>query len=176
LHKGQGELPASAQRVLAGLVEYLGEFTLVEFKSPSDTLWAGDFQTFLAYAWLYRAQNEPLFAPERLHLLVIAPRLTKPYRDELRVLGVTVQQQAPGIWRPQGGQVLHPTWVLETEELAGLSHPLLTLFSPKFLQDAAATYDALERGGYIEMVTYLKGQKGDAARFELCRLSRPPRP
>ena len=40
---------------MAGLLEYLGELTLVEFKSPSDTLRAGDFQIFLPYALLYRA-------------------------------------------------------------------------------------------------------------------------
>src|SRR6202049_1878407 len=45
LHQEQGELPPSARRILAGLVEYLGVFTLLEFKSPSDTLRAGDFQT-----------------------------------------------------------------------------------------------------------------------------------
>src|SRR5437773_11256859 len=41
LHKEQGELPAGARQVLAGLVERLSEFTLLEFKSPSDTLRAG---------------------------------------------------------------------------------------------------------------------------------------
>jgi hypothetical protein len=62
---------------------------LLEFKSPSDTLRPGDFQTFLAYALLYRAQNEPLLEPNKLHLLVLAPRLTRPYREEMQVLGVT---------------------------------------------------------------------------------------
>src|SRR5436305_90193 len=60
LQKEQGELPPSARQILAGLVEYLDEWTLLEFKSPSDTLRAGDLQTFLAYALLYRAQNQPL--------------------------------------------------------------------------------------------------------------------
>ena len=58
LWKEQGELPASARQILAGLAEYFGSYTLLEFKSPSDTLRAGDFQTFLAL--LYRAQNQPL--------------------------------------------------------------------------------------------------------------------
>ena len=48
--------------------------------------------------------------------------------------------------------------MLETEELAGLSHPLLTLFGPRFLADAAGTYDALQQGGYTEMVTYVAQQ------------------
>jgi hypothetical protein len=155
LQKGQGELPPKAQRVLAGLAEHFGELTLVEFKSPSDTLRAGDFQTFLAYAQLYRAQHEPLREPSRLHLLVLAPQLTRPYRDELRVLGVTAQPEGPGTWRLHGGLAVHPTWVLETQELAGLSHPLLTLFSPRFLEDGVGTYDALRRGGYTELVVYL---------------------
>ena len=157
MHKELGELPASARQVLAGLVEYLGEYTLIEFKSPSDTLRAGDFQTFLAYALLYRAQNHPLLAPSRLHLVVIAPRLTQPYRDELRTLGVTAEQQEPGIWRLHGAMA-HPTWVLETEELAGLNHPLLTLVSPTFLENGVATYEMLHQGGYTDVVVYLAQQ------------------
>ncbi len=158
LHKEQGELPQSARQILAGLVEYLGEFTLLEFKSPSDTLRAGDFQTFLAYALLYRAQNHSLLDPSQLHLLVLAPRLTKPYREELLKMGVTAQPQDPGIWRLQGGMAVHPMWVLETEELAGLSHPLLTLISPTFLENRLATYDLLRHGGYTNVVVYLAQQ------------------
>ncbi len=48
--------------------------------------------------------------------------------------------------------------MLETEELAGLSHPQLTLFSPRFLKDAVRTYDALRQSGYTEMVIYLAQQ------------------
>lgn len=87
-------------------MEFLGELTLLEFKSPSDTLRAGDFQTFLAYALLYRAQNQPLLDPDRLHLLVLAPHLTSLYQEELQVLGVTAQGIEPGIWRLQKGERL----------------------------------------------------------------------
>ncbi len=158
LQKEQGELPASARQILAGLVEYLGEYTLIEFKSPSDTLRAGDFQTFLAYALLYRSQNHPLLDPRQLHLLVLAPRLTKPYRKELRTLGVKARQEQPGIWRLQGGLIVHPQWVLETAKLAGLNHPLLTVVSPNFLENGVATYEALRQGGYTDMVVYLAQQ------------------
>jgi hypothetical protein len=114
LLKEAGELPASARQVLAGIVEYLNEITLLEFKSPSDTLRAGDFQTFLGYAFLYRAQNHPLLDPSKMNLLVIAPKLTKPYREELRTLGVAAQVAEPGTWRLEEGMV-HRTRVLETE-------------------------------------------------------------
>jgi hypothetical protein len=148
VRKQEGELSEDARRILAGLAEYLNELTLLEFKSPSDTLRAGDFQTFLAYALLYRAQNEPLLAPERLHLLVLAPRLTAPYREELRVMGVTPRQEQPGIWALEGGVVNHRTWVLETGGLAGLEHPLLTLFSPQFLSQGVQTAAQLQQAGY----------------------------
>jgi hypothetical protein len=48
--------------------------------------------------------------------------------------------------------------VLETGELAGPGHPLLTLFSPQFLADRVSTYDALRQGGYTELVVYLAQQ------------------
>jgi hypothetical protein len=86
------------------------------------------------------------------------PRLTRPYRDELQVLGVTAEQQAPGIWRLQSGPVIHPTRVLETEALAGLNHPLLTLFSPRFLADRVAVYDTLSQGGYTNVIVYMAQQ------------------
>jgi hypothetical protein len=90
--------------------------------------------------------------------LLIAPRLTRPYRDELQTLGVTPQRVEAGIWRLQGGLVVHPTWVLETEELAGLDHPLLTLVSPKFLAEGVPTYELMRQGGYTELVVYLAQQ------------------
>jgi hypothetical protein len=158
LRKEQGELPQEARQTLAGLAEHFGELTLLELKSPTDTLRAGDFQTFLAYTLLYRAQNQPLLGPSNLHLLVLSPRLTGPYREELRVLGVTPQPQEPGVWRLEGGLAVHPTWLLETEELAGVSHPLLTLFSPTFLRAGVSTYEALHQAGYTTLVVYLAQQ------------------
>jgi hypothetical protein len=158
LQKEQGELSDSARRILAGLAEHLGEYTLLEFKSPSDTLRAGDFQTLLAYALLYRAQNHPLLEPGRMHLLVLAPRLTRLYREELATLGVTAQEEEPGVWRLQGGGILPPTWVLESERLAGLGHPLVTLFSPEFLANRVAVYEQMRQGGYTNLWGYVGQQ------------------
>ncbi len=158
LRRIQGDLPPHAQQVLAGLAEYLNDYTLLEFKSPSETLRAGDFQTFLAYSLLYRAETDPLLDPRKLHLVVIAPRLTKPYRDELNVMGVTAHEEPAGIWSLRGGVLLPRTWLLETEKLAGQSHPLLTLFSPQFLNEFWQTYAQLHQAGYTEMVVYLAQQ------------------
>ncbi len=93
-----------------------------------------------------------------MHQLVIAPRLTRPYQQELQTLGVTLLQQEPGIWRLEGGLIVHPSWVLETEVLAGLEHPLLTLFSPQFLNQARQTYAQLRHGGYNQLVVYVAQQ------------------
>ncbi len=40
-----------------------------------------------------------------------------------------------------------PMWVLETESLAGPSHPLLTVVSPVFLRNAVSAYEPLRQGG-----------------------------
>jgi hypothetical protein len=82
--------------------------------------------------------------------------LTRPYLEELRKLDVTPKQQGPGIWRLRG--VVHPTWVLETSALAGADHRLLTLVSPKLLEDRLATYDQLREAGYNDLVVYLAQQ------------------
>jgi hypothetical protein len=158
LHKAQGELPEQATRMLAGLVDCLNDYTLVELKSPSDTLRAGDFQTFLAYALLYRAQNQPMLDPSRLTLVVIAPHLSSPYAAELRLLGVTTRQEQPGIWRLTVGTLGHPAWLLETAVLAGRDHPVLTLVSPRLLRQAAQTYEELRQAGYTELVVYMAQQ------------------
>jgi hypothetical protein len=76
LHKTQGELSEFARKLLAGLVDHLDEYTLIELKSPSDTLRAGDFRTLLAYALLYCAQNQETLDPARMTLIVVAPRLS----------------------------------------------------------------------------------------------------
>jgi hypothetical protein len=158
LHKERGELSEQARKVLAGLVEYLNDYTLVELKSPSDTLRAGDFQTLLAYALLYRAQNQPTLSPGRLTLLIIAPRLSGPYAEELRLLGVRTRQGQDGIWRLEEGTLGHPAWLLETAVLAGQDHPVLTLLSPRFLRQGTQTYDELRQAGYTELVVYMAQQ------------------
>jgi hypothetical protein len=159
LLKEQGELSEYAQKVLAGLVEYLNDFTLVEFKSPSDTLREGDFQTLLGYLWLYRAQNQALLDPRRLTVIVIAPRLSKPYEEEMKVLGCSAQEEQPGIWRLKGGALGgHSAWLLETEVLAGRDHPVLTLLSPPFLQHGVEIYEELHRAGYTNLVVYMAQQ------------------
>jgi hypothetical protein len=54
--------------------------------------------------------------------------------------------------------VNHRMWLLETAVLAGLDHPLLTLFSPQFLHQGQQIYAQLRAGGYTELVVYLAQQ------------------
>jgi hypothetical protein len=158
LHKTQGELSEFARTLLSTLVGYLNEYTLIELKSASDTLRAGDFRTLLAYALLYCAQQREPLDPARMTLIVVAPRLSRPYEQEMRLLGVTARQEQPGIWRLEGGTVGHIVWLMESEELSGPDHPVLTLFSPQFLRNRTQVYDDLCRAGYTELVVYVAQQ------------------
>jgi hypothetical protein len=159
LHKVQGDLSDHARKVIAGLAEYLNEYTLVELKSPSDTLRAGDFRTLIAYALLYCAQQQPHLDPVRMTLIVIAPGLSRPYEEEMRLLGVDARQEHPGVWRLQGGMLgAHPGWLLESMVLYGEGHPMLSLLSPRFLQQPQQTYEMLRRAGYTDLVVFMVQQ------------------
>jgi len=46
-------------------------------------------------------------------------------------------------------------WVLETDVLTGLNHPLLTLFSAQLLRQPRLVYDNLTQAGYTEMAAYM---------------------
>lgn len=151
----QGELPEEARKILAGLAEHLNDYTLVELKGPSDTLRAGGFQAVLAYALVYRAQNFPLLDPGRLSVIVIAPWLSKPYAEEMRLLGVTPRKQEDGVWQLDGPTLGHAMWLLETEVLWGTEHPEMSLVSRKFLDDVRGTYDKLSAAGYTDLVVYM---------------------
>jgi hypothetical protein len=159
LRREKGNLPEAARRLLAGLAERFNEFTLLEFKSPSDTLRVGDFQTFLSYALLYRAQNHPLLDPSRLTLLVLAPRLTKPYVEEMAVLGVKAAKAEEGVWQLEGGALAgHAAWVLETTTLAGAEHPVVTVMSQRLLYHGLRTYDEMREAGYRDLAVYVLQQ------------------
>jgi hypothetical protein len=157
LRRESGELPDSVKKLLAGIAEHLNDYTLLELKGPTDTLRAGDFRTLVAYAHLYCAQMVPLLEPGRLSLLVLAPRLTRPYRDELRACGVAAQAESPGTWRLEG-PLMYPLWVLETEALAGGEHPLLTVFSPAMLKERRRVLRELRLGGHEELLVYMAQQ------------------
>jgi hypothetical protein len=159
LHKFQGELSEHARELFPEVAEYLNEYTLVELKSPSDTLRPGDFRTLIAYALLYCAQQQPHLDPARMTLMVIAPRLSRPYEEEMRLLGVEARQEHPGVWRLQGGMLgAHPGWLLESTVLFGPDHPVLSLLSPRFLQQPQQTYEMLRRAGYTDLVVYMAQQ------------------
>ncbi len=159
LHKVQGELPEHARKLLTALAEYLNEYTLVKLKSPSDTLRAGDFRTLIAYALLYCAQRQTALDPARMTLIVIAPHLSSPCEEEMRLLGVAARQERPGVHRLQGGMLgLHPGWLLESTVLYGPDHPVLSLVSPRFLQQPHETYAMLRQAGYTDLVVYMVQQ------------------
>jgi hypothetical protein len=48
--------------------------------------------------------------------------------------------------------------LLETAELAGSDHPVLTLISPEFLRNRMQVYDLLRQAGYTELVVFMAQQ------------------
>jgi hypothetical protein len=105
---------------------------------------------------LHKLQRE-LSAKAR-KIIVIAPHLSKPYEDEMCLLGMTPRLEQPGIWKLESGPLRHPVWLLETSILAGRDHPVLTLVNPQILRPRAQIYDELHQAGYTELVVYMGQQ------------------
>jgi hypothetical protein len=149
------DLPEETRKMFAGLAEYLNKFTLIELKSPSDELLPGDFHTVIAYAHLYCGQRNPRMIPSEMNVLVIAPGLTKAFREEFETCGSTATSVEPGIWRLEGGPIIFRMWVFETKILWGEEHPLMSVFSPKILEDVHATQEELLHAGCGDLFTYV---------------------
>ena len=118
LLKEQGDLPERARQILAGLVEYLNDYTLVELKSPSDTLRVGDFQTLLGYTFLYRAQNCPT-----LHCVTLS---TVPSAEhECSVFVAASQLISPGSHTTSTHLSVTQTWLVSAQSTVATDRPSL---------------------------------------------------
>ncbi len=137
---------------LAELLPLLNFFTLIEFKGPTDTLRWGDFSRLLGCAFLwYSRMSEPV-GYDRISLMIVAPSVNGPLRDELRLLGCDIRVQDEGIFRITGP--LFTTWVVETDVMAELSRPILSLVSRAFVSEHESIMKRLAAGGEGALAFY----------------------
>jgi hypothetical protein len=63
------------------------------------------------------------------------------------------------MWKLQGGALAgHLAWLLETKVLAGVDHPVLSLVSPRLLDQGPQLYEELHRAGYTMLMVYMAQQ------------------
>src|SRR5262245_5774838 len=126
------DLPEAAFRNLPSISRRLNAYTLIEFKSPVDALERGDWNKMMACAHLFVAQASTPIEAKDMTILFLAPSLTRSFNEELRSSGRTSVEEEPGIHRIEGGAFV--AYVVETDRVAGLAEPVLTMFSHEILE------------------------------------------
>jgi len=149
------ELPTIAILELRSICQRLNAYTLIEFKSPVDTLSRGDWNKLLGCAHLYVAQSESGIASTEVTLMILAPRWTISFGEEVRQSGCAVVEEERGIHRIDGA--LFRAYVIETDRLAGTAEPVLTVVSHEFIDHRRELIEEL-RVNHSEMVYYVLQQ------------------
>ena len=107
-------------------------------------------------AFLWHSQQKEPIAHEDVSLVVLAPTITGPLREELRLVGCEANQHEPGIFRVTG--LPFSVWLVETDAMAEMAEPVLSLVSRSFLNDSARIMEALTRTGHRDVLSYIVQQ------------------
>jgi hypothetical protein len=145
VQRQSGEPSPTARRDLAALLPLLNRFTLIEFKGPTDQLERGDLAQLIGCAFLWHGQQEVLVGCRDVSLVVVAPRQTSPFLEEIAALGGRAVEDEPGILRVEA--VPFRAWLVETDIMAERGEAVLSLVSRVFLRDRERIMKALERTG-----------------------------
>jgi len=130
--------PPPQSPVLRPLHAHLGLHTLIEFKGPTDVLDREDFLRILGYAAQYAAALG-LYDRHQIHLMVVASRLSQPFRELAEHYDGRPGLLGRGVHLLSG--LAHPLYVIETEETG--DH-VLHLCSRAFVRDPAGLFSLMD--------------------------------
>ena len=146
-------LPESVQEDLKSLVPLFNQYTLVEFKGPTDSLEVSDLAHFIGTTFLWHSQQERLIPHHELSLILLIPKLNKPGRRSLDALGYKTAQVIPGVHQIEGPTF--KTWVVEIEVRAEHGEAILSLISSRILKEPASVKDILMSRGRENLICYV---------------------
>ena len=156
IRQQEGELSEPLTGVLSALLPLLNNFTFIEFKAPTDTMERGDFSHLIACAYLWHGQRTDRVPHDQISLVVLTPTVSGPMHDDLIALGCDVSGEQPGIYRVTG--LPFAAWLVETDVMAGLGQPVLSLVSRLFLNDPGSIIDKWANGPFANMVEWMVQQ------------------
>jgi len=148
-------LPEAALRDLSAICRRLNNYTLIEFKSPTDSLGRGDWNKLLGCAHLFVAQSESGIRSADMTLMILAPRLTQGFLEELRQCNARIVEEETGIHRIEESSFL--VFLVETDRVAGTGEPALTVFSHEFVDHPGHFVESLKLE-HAEMLYYVMQQ------------------
>ena len=141
---------------LSALLPLLNRFTFIEFKAPTDAMERGDFSHLVACAYLWHGQQTERVPHDQISLVVLAPTVNGPVRDDLRARGCEVSAEEPGIYRVAG--LPFAAWLVETDVMAEQGQPVLSLVSRLFLNDPGSIIDKWACGPFGQLVEWMVQQ------------------
>ncbi len=147
------EIPESKRREAASLFPLLNRYTLIEFKGPTDSLERGDFAQLLGCAFLWHSQQTESVPHGEVSLVILAPTLTGPFRDELRLLSYQAVAVESGIFRVTGQPFA--IWIVETDVMAEHVEPVLSPVSRVFLKEYRSIMKELSSAGHSKLADYI---------------------
>jgi hypothetical protein len=156
IRQQEGQLSEPLAGALSALVPLLNRFTFIEFKAPTDALERGDFSHLVACAYLWHGQRTERVPHDQISLVVLAPTVSGPVRDDLLALGCEVSAEEPGIYRVAG--LPFAAWLVETDVMAEQGQPVLSLVSRLFLNDPGSIIDKWACGPFGQLVEWMVQQ------------------
>jgi hypothetical protein len=153
VRRATGQLSDTAARDLSVLLPLLNRFTLVEFKGPTDQLETGDFAQLLGCSLLWHSQQQERIGAADISLIVVAPRITTAFRDEMALLNAQAFEAEPGVYRVEG--LPFSAWVVETDPIAERGGSVLALFSRMFLQQPERIINGLMQSGNVLVLYFV---------------------
>jgi hypothetical protein len=160
VRREEGELPEACRRDLSVLLPLLNRFTLIEFKGPTDALERGDLVQLVGCAFLWHSQQAERIPQADISLVVLAPSVNEAVRDELGCFGWQISEHEAGVHRITGGPFA--MWLVETDVMAKLAQPVLSLMSRVFLTEHERIIETLRQTGHELLLCYVLQQ---VARF-----------
>jgi hypothetical protein len=152
IRRESGQLPEANRRDLSVLLPLFRRFTLLEFKAPTDALQPGDLAQLAGCAFLWHSQQAERIPQQELSLIVLAPTINRAFRDELHCLGWEIGEHQKGVYRITGGPFT--AWLVETDVMAELGDPILSLMSRVFLKDHRRIMEQLTQTGHPALLCY----------------------
>jgi hypothetical protein len=140
-----GELSEASRRDLNVLIPLLNRFTLIEFKGPTDALEPGDLAQLVGCAFLWHSQQGASIPQAEITLIVLAPSVNEAVRDELKSFGWQIGEHDSGVYQITGGPLT--MWLVETDVMAKLGQPVLSLVSRVLLSDRERIIEQLQHAG-----------------------------
>jgi len=151
-----GQLSEAHLQEVSALVPLLNQFTLIEFKGPTDSLERGDFAQLAGCAFLWHSQQSESISRRDITLIVLAPKINGALFEELQLFGCESKEHEPGIFSAIG--LPFAAWLVETDVMARRGQAVLSLVSRVFLSDRGSIIDLLKQSGHGVLLQYMMQQ------------------